>query len=366
MYEDEYLLIRATSVIKRVLFKWEEKPPKKDYLFVGVSWDKSLTDKLDDDGLPIGNQAITDRAKLAQFLSILNQKPDNHRFLVLDIFFKDPSPDDSTLQSEFYRTKNYLVSYHKNSEGKPDYPIFTCDIGLSDYENTEEGLLGVSAGGFSKFKMMQGDSLTTLPLKMYLQFNPHAKFKQGFLWNYLHGVPVFKSFVVDHRIRAYDLFDAPDSLLYDKVYLGELLYLPAEAVHELTKDRIIILGDFEDRDIHPTIYGDMPGSLILLNAFLALHYGDANIHFGFVLLLFVGFWLISYKCFYHKDPIFGHLLNRFTKINLEVKNSLLSNLTYILVLSVTSFFLFDIHLSVLFLTIYLQMVGFVLDKFFKK
>ncbi len=156
MYEDEYLLIRLTSVIKRLALGIEEKPDKSRFLFVGVSWDKALTDKLDDSGLPIGNQAITDREKVAKFLHVINQKPDNHKFLVVDIFFKDTSPADSALQSELYRTKNYLLSYHKNADDGPDYPIFTAEVGLSDYENSEEGLLGISAGGFAKYKMIQG------------------------------------------------------------------------------------------------------------------------------------------------------------------------------------------------------------------
>ena len=36
MYEDEYLLIRLTSVIKRIAFGIEEKPDKSRFLFVGV------------------------------------------------------------------------------------------------------------------------------------------------------------------------------------------------------------------------------------------------------------------------------------------------------------------------------------------
>lgn len=359
MYEDEYLLIRLTSVIKRIALGIEEKPDKSRFLFVGVSWDKALTDKVDESGLPVGNQAITDREKLARFLNVLNQKPDNHRFLVIDIFFKDSSPADSALQSEFYRTKNYLVSYHKNEDESPDFPIFTCETGLSDYESSEEGLLGISAGGFAKYKMLQGDSLQTLPLLMYRQLYK-ASFEKGSVVHFINNKPVFPSFVIDHRIRNYDLFEAADSLQYDKAYLGELLYLPNEAIWELTKDRIVIVGDFEDRDIHHTIYGSMPGPLILVNAFLALESGDAFVHWGFVLLLFIGFCLVSYRCFYNRDFVLGYLLGRFSKafnIKRSISAGFLNYFMYFLLISIISYFLFDIHLSVLFLSIYLEIVS---------
>lgn len=357
MYEDEYLLIRFTSFIKRLVLKIEEKPDKSRFLFVGVSWDKVLVDRLDESGLPIGNQAITDRKKIAQFLEILNKNPDNHKFLVLDIFFKDQSPDDSLLQSQFYKTKNYIVSYHKDQEDKPDYPIFTCELGLSDYETSEEGLLGVSAGGFAKYKMLQGDSLKTTPLLMYEKLH-HKHFEKGSLFHRLDSNFVFPSFVIDHKIRNYDLFEAPDSLLYDKAYLGELLYLPDEAIWELTKDRIIILGDYEDRDLHNTIYGEMPGSLILLNAFLAFENNENKVHIGFLIILFIGFWLLSYRCFFKSDFIL-QLVALFLKSlspKQKIKVGFLNFFLYLLVISTLSFFLFDIHIGVLFLSIYLQIL----------
>lgn len=359
MYEDEYLLIRFTSFVKRLVLRLEEKPAKERFLFVGVSWDKALTEKLDDNGFPIGNQAITDREKLTKFLQILNQRPDNHKFIVFDIFFKDPSPFDSLLQSEFYRAKNYMVSYHKNEDDSPDYPIFTCEAGLSDYENSEEGLLGISAGGFAKYKLVQGDSLKTLPLLMYEKIYG-VSLQRGSLYHTINGSPVFPSFVVDHKIRSYDLFDAPDSLQYDKAYLGEMLFLPPEAIWELTKDRIIVIGDYEDRDIHSTIYGSMPGPLILTNAFLALENMDCRIHWQFIVLLLVGFWLVSYRCFYGKDFLTDFVFLKFLglfRANRRLATGFLNYFVYFLVLSIISYFLFDIHLSVLFLSIYIEIIS---------
>jgi hypothetical protein len=371
MYEDEYLLIRFTSFIKRIVLKIEEKPDKNRFLFVGVSWDKTLVDKLDENGLPIGNQAITDRKKIADFLAILNKKPYNHKFLVLDIFFKDPSPDDSLLQAELYRTQNYIVSYHKDKNGKPDFPIFNCEMGLSDYETSEEGLLGISAGGFSKYSIIQGDSLKTTALLMYEKLYKKS-IEKGKIFHTLDGDWIFPTFVIDHKIRSYHLFDAPDSLLYDKAYLGELLYLPEEAIWELTKDRIVVLGDFEDRDIHNTIFGEMPGPLILINSFLAIENKDNKVNMGFLFLLFVGFTLISYKAIYGIDLVIDKILPSISSsltVRSRMQYSFFNYFFYFLVFSLFSYFIFDVHLAVLFLSIYIQIlvssIRFIKRKFFK-
>jgi hypothetical protein len=359
MYEDEYMLIRVTSAFKRLVLHIEKKPSRSKFLFVGVSWDKALIDKLDADGLPIGNQAITDREKIARFIHVLNKKPDNHKFIVMDIFFKDPSPSDSMLQTEFRKLKNHLVSYHKrHDQNVPDLPVIKADHGLSDYENSEEGLLGISAGGFAKYKLIQGDTLKTLPLRMFEKLN-NRKLENGWLYDVLDdGTPVFPTFVVDHRIRSYDLFEAPDSLRYERAYLGELVNLPDDFIWELTKDKIIIMGDFEDRDLHETIYGSMPGPLILTNAYLALENLDNRIYWLFILLLFIGYFLISYKCFYSRDFIVGTILSKwfgFVKLN-RLTLSFLGYFFFFMALSLLSFFLFDTHLSILLLAVYMEVI----------
>ncbi|MDX2189548.1 MAG: hypothetical protein SFY32_06775 [Bacteroidota bacterium] len=365
MYEDEYMLIRISSFVKRMVLHIEEKPSRDKFLFIGVSWDKELIDKLDEDGLPIGNQAITDRNKIAKFLHVLNKNPYNHKFLVMDVFFRDPSPYDSLLQVEFDSLKNYLVSYHKSKDGVPINPVIKVNKGLSDYENSEEGLLGVSAGGFAKYKLIQEDTFKTLPLLMYEKiYNKNVI--NGWLFDHMDDKALFPTFVVDHRIRPYDLFEAPDSIRYDRIYLNELIVLPDELIWELTKNRILVIGDYEDRDIHDTIYGSMPGPLILTNAFLALEAFDNVIHWPFILLLFIGFYMVSYRCFFSRNFLSGIFKIKFFKTNKFLVN-FLGYFIFFLIMSLLSFFLFDVHLSILLLAFYMEIVDFLLQKFvFKK
>ena len=74
--EDEYQIIKFSSALKHIGLSWEEKPPKEDFIFVNVAYAKQLIPKYDETGIfPIGNQAITDRGKLAQLFTILPPPP---------------------------------------------------------------------------------------------------------------------------------------------------------------------------------------------------------------------------------------------------------------------------------------------------
>ncbi|NJO92395.1 MAG: hypothetical protein HC831_28075 [Chloroflexia bacterium] len=74
IYEDELYLVQTTSIIKKLTARKQDKPNRKRFLFVNVAWEKQLIDKLDEEGFPLGNQAITDRSKLAEFLSRINKR----------------------------------------------------------------------------------------------------------------------------------------------------------------------------------------------------------------------------------------------------------------------------------------------------
>ncbi|MDF1547621.1 MAG: hypothetical protein P1P88_07350, partial [Bacteroidales bacterium] len=75
VYEDELYLVQATSIVKKLLIKTREKPDRNRFLFVNVSWEKQLIDKMDSEGFPLGNQVITDREKLASFFKKVNDFP---------------------------------------------------------------------------------------------------------------------------------------------------------------------------------------------------------------------------------------------------------------------------------------------------
>jgi len=374
--DDEEWLIKGTTLAKDIalkdLFKFQEaKPNPDDFLFVNISWEKQLTDVLDSkNGQVIGQRAITNRKHIARFLKLLNKNP-QHRFILLDVWFKDSSDyySDSLLQVELLRTKNILIPYHKvdNNDNAKDLPIFKAPVALSDYEKDDMD------NNFCKFRLVQGNGFKTTPLVMYEQLAGKS-FKEGSTLHYIDEAPALNSFILKIRVSNRDLSEekeiAPGKLgtVYNKLQLidligPEVLHGRVEAddnfadnVYENTKNKIVVIGDFEDVDIHQTIYGPTPGPLILLNVYLALLHGDNLLHFNFLLFLFMGFFLISYKCFGNFDFIDNYFLGK-----IVTKNSIrtyvagfIDYLIYFIVLSILSYFLFNVHLTILLLALYME------------
>ncbi len=141
---------------------------------------------------------------------------------------------------------------------------------------------------------------------------------------------------------------------YDLQYIDESyvdLY-----VDDLVRDKIIFVGDFEDRDIHETIYGDTPGPIILLDAFLALEAGDNVIRVPFLIYLVFFYALISYFTFSYRT-VYGAWLQRLThRARATFLESLTVYLIYFALVSIGSFFLFNIHIGALVLAFYMYLI----------
>ncbi|MCS6824513.1 MAG: hypothetical protein NZ529_09470 [Cytophagaceae bacterium] len=394
---DEEQLIRITSGIKNTFFKLSERPSSNELLFVDIAWEKQLNDIKDNNGQIIGKRAITNRKRIAQYLNELN-KLNHHKFIILDVYFKDSSDyeSDKMLQDALNKTKNILIPYHMDAEtfSKPQYPIFKAPMALSDYEKH------VVENKFMKFKLMHGTNYKTTPLVMYEMLH-NDEFKSNGWIHTMQNRPAMNSFILDFRIWTYNItadeqsdLNAIDTTRYTKLYLSDILgdnlarHLPvdpnmppevahamkenilseyvAEQVKNFSKDRIIVIGDFSDTDIHETIYGPTAGPLILLNIYLALKAGDNIFHFGFLIFLFTGFLLLSYKCYTHNDIIETFIARIIPNVSFrKYIIGFMGYLIYFLLLSIICYFLFNIHITILVLAIYMELMENVL-KYLKK
>lgn len=360
---DEYVLVQASAVTKNLILGLEEKPDSSRFLFVNVAWDKDLIDKTEmfEEGgetfeFPIGNQPITDRGKLADFFGILAQNPNNHKMLLVDVFFKEYTDYDSIMTANLNKLPNTVVSYHRDAKDKPEYPDLKIkSLGLSDMET----VYGVRL----KFKIFLNDSIKTTPLIIYEKLKK-KKFKKGkWYFDYLNGKPILRSFILDYQIRGYDY---TNTNRYPKIHLGETLmnfYDPEkesydiEAFKELTKDKIIIVGDFEANDIHDTIYGATPGPLILLDTFLALEAGDNVVTFGFLGYLIFSFALMSFITFRYRS-VYASWLKKLMGMHKEgFFTAFTLYLVYFAIISIISFFAFNIHIGVMGLALYMTVLN---------
>lgn len=355
--EDEYLVIKLTSALKNIGLGLDEKPPQKDFLFVNVAYAKALVPKYDESGVfPIGNEAITDRAKLASLFQKLNKHPQSYQYIICDIHFTGASEDDSILAEHIEKTENIIASYHYNKAKKQyEDPVFKVHKGLADYTEHKESFLKKSEG-FLKYRLLLNDSVKSLPLLMYQDLSGASWQKDGWFYE-LNGKPIFNSFILNFRIRSYDLFESKKP--YPTLTIDDLLLMDAETMASFVKDRIIVIGDFTDRDLHDTIYGKMPGSLILVNAYLALLNEDNLMRNGLLVVLFISFTLLTLLALYPQKFIKNWFVSALN-IKTQWIKYLFDFMAYFILLaaiSIGSFFLYNIHLNVFFLALEIHFIG---------
>jgi hypothetical protein len=366
--DDEVYLIKITTGIKKHLFKLREQPSPNDFLFIDISYEKTLAPEIDRENANKikGTRPVTDRLRIAEFFNKISEHPD-HKFIILDVFLKDSTSYkiDSSLQVAFNKSKNFIIPYHKDGNDKPDLPIFKAPVALSDYEQAN--------GEFVKFKLVQGDTMKTTPLVMYEKLTNETLKDHALLYS-LNGKPSLNSFILNLQIwwsqlKVRDITRDTNIASYNYVYLYDLMpeKLPKDYTQEFAdllfnetiKNKIIVVGAFEEGDMHETVYGQTPGPLILLNAYLAIQNKDNLIPLTFILLLFGGFFIISFKCFADVDFLERFLSKAANKGVVHKIISLAGYLLYFVLLSIISYFLFNIHLTVLVLSFYMEGVEYI-------
>lgn len=349
-YDYEFTLLSRIAVFKNILLGSEEKPPREDFLFINVAYEKKLIDKYDDFGFPIGNEAITDRSRLAAFFEKASHA-NSHKFIVCDVFANVPTEDDSLLEASVHSVKRVVFPYHFIDDSLI-MPVVNVPAALGDYSS--------DFGTFVKYFYVLHDTCRSMALTMYEQ-SDHGRFEYRPFISRLNGKPALNSFIIDFPIRQYDIF-TNDSTGYTSMHLQDVLNLPDSMVDVLLKDRIIILGDFLEGDRHTTMYGDTAGPLIHADAYLALKSQANRLSLLFFVYLFLCFLFFSYRLFYPER--FGGI-----KWIEKIKSSkyggfIFDYLEYALVLalmSALSYVFFGIHLNVLVMSLYFSVTENVID-----
>ena len=265
----------VTNILKNVVLGVEEKPDKDSLLFVNISYDKMLIPRYDTDGFESGNVAITDRMALSRFLKTINERQE-YRFIILDVFFEDSTSYDSMLQAQVKNTKALVLPYHFDGGEARLKSYIKGWSGLADY-NTDFGT-------FLKYSYIQHDTSRTVPLLLYEKFNKGYLRKSGPFYT-SNGHLALNALTLDFPVRSFDVFTNDDGG-YSSVHLCELMNTPPDFINALTKNKIIVIGDFVDRDLHATLYGTMAGPLIQLNAYLALVNGDHLLTWPLLIFIF--------------------------------------------------------------------------------
>ncbi len=344
-YGSEQMLIQWASVIKRTVLQMDEDPGKDEYLFINLSYDKELVPSTE----VLGNDVITDRCKISQFMSVLKRNPNAFKFAFCDVYLAGDAPCDSSLNESVSGLKNIAFPVHYLGTDTLDIPKFNTNYGIADYETND------NEDAFLKFKMVQSGEYPSVPAYIYKTLDG-GNIKQGKFFNTDNGTPIFNSMIIDFPIRAFEVFENNE---YPVVNLSELLLMPEEIlVSEFLKNKVILLGDFKN-DVHDTMYDDTPGTLILLNVYLTLKNGLHKVSLLWVLMMLLFYTLVSYYIFNHERAQ--------TKLEKHRKYSFLASmLNYLIVfgaISIASYIFFNVYVNILILALYANCLAFMVGVF---
>ncbi len=365
-FGDEAFLIKWSSLIKKSLFGFDSKPLPDDIFFVDVSNSKTVIDAENEFGdiSQYHRKVITDREHLTAFFKMLNEHHADIRFVLCDVIFEDKTPYDSLLAKEFSVLGKKLlgVSYITNT-GEYITPVIDISHAPATYTATQNVFL--------KFPLILSDTLKTVPLVMYEKLHDKHLHRKGFFYRF-DGQLSLPSPIVDFKVRNADFGVSadPNKPNFTIWKMSTILWMrdhaDAEELKTFFKNKIILIGDFQD-DIHNTPFGQMPGLLIIYNAYLTLASGQHLILVGWMFFLLLAFSMVSYRILLDvKVEKPRWLLNIFqSRFGQTILNSL-DEVVLLTIITLLSYFLFNIHINILILLIYLKTIEFLWKKALKR
>lgn len=291
---DEARLVRLTELVRPIAPLAATAPPAEEtaeILFVNVAYELEIVERTDSLGIPVGERAITDRATLAELLERLHRLGDPQRAVVMDVAFVDMSPNDPRLRRAFEQTPTLLVAEELGPDGQPLPTVLPAAAGVTAFPRQNQTIV--------KFQRTW-DGLPTLSDRMFSTLHPELyEARAQARWS---RATRLNTHLLTHRIcppgapRCVPASDRPDAAA-SHLDLSLLLALPDDLLASYARDRILLLGDYVDHDIHLTAVGDLPGSVVVANAYLGLVAGDDVVGWPLVAVLWVAFTLLSYGVF---------------------------------------------------------------------
>jgi len=338
---EDKLELKWMELTRRSLFHLDPKPVHS-MAFIDVSGAKDLIS----DGKTPEKIVITDRCKLAAFIHNLNESHAGYKYILCDIFFIGRSNGDDSLSKVLSQTKNIVLAAQMNENRAVEPPIFDGRYGVVAYTAEDETFL--------KLKMYYGDTAQSLPLAMFDDMYKPLLRKKWFL--HINDELFFNVQTIFWRIRPYDWQTAHNFSLYP---LEHLVNLPPSvgAWQEFFHDKIVVIGDFQS-DMHHTVLGDMPGAVILTNAYLSLANKDNQVTIGWVLYLIGCFTLLSWFSFYYQPGIRRAVVTFLAKYpSLKFIRRVAGYAACLYLIAIGSYILFHVFINILVLTVYFSLLN---------
>lgn len=263
-----------------------------EVLAINVSYDKALVEVNDDFGLPLGMIDITDRAKLHQLLHLIDSVG-GYKHVICDIFLSSNyvTDADSALFHQIHDMPRISIAGGVDFEGLPE--LIRDKAYYSGYKTT------IDESDFVKYPLL-AEGCPSLPLHVWTATTGHTLHGNYFLCRDDEGCLARYSLFLDFPTRISE--DYSDGEIKTWLNMGVDLLDIANMldIEEIFSDKIILIGSFTDDDIHSTMAGEIPGIMIIYNAYEALSHGRYKINPYTLAILFAIFYIVTYMMIYRK------------------------------------------------------------------
>lgn len=349
-YADETMFIKWTSLLKKKALHIDPKPSPDDVLFIDISQSKTTVEQLGIFGEPSAyhRRVIVDREHLAELLLLMEPYKEEIQHIFLNILFEHPSSVDTFFLEQVKPLESKLLVASRVDTGKYTPPIFDLPHALATYQ--------ASGGTILKSSLVFQDTLKTVGLAL-LERIDKVNFKRNGIVNLINKQLALPTFIIDYKVRPFDF--KVSSNLEEKNFtvhqLGDILELSLmmeeEDIAAYFKNKLIIVGDFEANK-QVTVFGQMSGPLVLYNTYLTLKNEEYKVSLPWLIFLLIGFWILSYM-------VFAEVKINWPFLSEDSPYSWLKdtiNESFILMaITVLSYFLFNIHINILVLLVYLKL-----------
>ena len=267
--------------------------PDSDIYYANVGLDKKLIPVKDEFDDVIGKTAITDRKLLSEYLKLIREA--GYKYIFLDIRFEEgtESEDDSLLFATIADTERLSFSLHKDIGSiVPDSLIHKG--AYSDYA-------GNFRDGFIRYELLQNNHESSA-WRLYSALDGgHDMTRKGLSYSdngHLAYNMVFPSFYRNDTEHEGEMGREKYH------YLGFELSRDSNELIEGAKDRIVVIGDFEN-DKHQTYMGEVPGPILTVRTYQALKkgvhrfswicFGIMSVLYFCILYILLGKYDLNYK-----------------------------------------------------------------------
>ena len=256
-------------------------------LLINIAYDKQIAQK-SIDGVVVGNTDVTDRKALVELLQ--NLRGVDYRYIFLDVRFEasDKTEYDSLLFETIKATDKIVVANHSDITLASD--MLKEKAAYSDY------MITLTSNNFVRFQYLREEG-ESMPLRAYRELYNDSIVKYGWFYTCNNGL-CQNTYAVRSMLELENKpIMSDDGTEIIEPYFENLNDINNREILEiLAKNKYIVIGNLID-DKHDTFFGEIPGSVLVFNAYWALKNGENIVKPWVEVFFFILFFCISLSLF---------------------------------------------------------------------